>query len=89
MSRARRLSYLEVSTRYVPPCFSTFRAPPCTDRASAHPLRPLQVCELVDNELLGEGTLFSIADARRRLLTPGARVVPRGALAGAAPSERF
>ena len=28
------------------------------------------VCELVDNEMLGEGTLFSIADARRRLLVP-------------------
>ena len=36
------------------------------------------VCELVDNEFLGEGTLTSIADARRRLLTPGAPIVPKG-----------
>ena len=43
------------------------------------------VCELVDNELLGEGTLTSIADARRRLLTQGARIVPRGGALYALP----
>ena len=47
----------------------------------------LLVCELVDNELLGEGTLFSIADARRRLLTPKARIVPRGGVLFARPVE--
>lgn len=45
------------------------------------------VCELVDNEMLGEGTLFSIADARRRLLVPKARVVPRGGSLFALPIE--
>ena len=46
-----------------------------------------QVCELVDNELLGEGTLTSIADARRRLLTPTARVVPSGGVLWALPVQ--
>ena len=47
----------------------------------------LLVCELVDNELLGEGTLTSIADARRRLLAPRARVVPSGGALFALPIE--
>ena len=54
---------------------------PCSAQAS------LLVCELVDNELLGEGTLSSIADARRRLLVPGAEVVPRGAALFALPVQ--
>ena len=32
------------------------------------------VCEILDNGLLGEGVLQSIADARNRLLKPGLSV---------------
>jgi len=35
------------------------------------------VCEIVDDQLLGEGVLSTVADARRRLLKLGGRVVPR------------
>jgi predicted RNA methylase len=34
------------------------------------------VCELIGDDPLGEGILETVADARRRLLKPGARVVP-------------
>ena len=37
------------------------------------------VCEIVDDNLLGEGILASVADARRRLLSPTAIVIPRAA----------
>ena len=37
----------------------------------------LLVCEIVDDMLLGEGVLTSIADARRRLLHPAAAIIPR------------
>jgi len=39
----------------------------------------LLVCEIVDDQLLGEGVLSTVADARRRLLKPGATILPRGA----------
>eukprot|EP00966_Prymnesium_polylepis_P127717 2952998-Prymnesium_polylepis.1 len=45
------------------------------------------VCELVDNEFLGEGTLYSIADARRRLLAPNAPIVPKGGAIYAIPAQ--
>ena len=35
------------------------------------------VCEIVDDMLLGEGILTTVTDARRRLLTPSAAVLPR------------
>jgi len=38
----------------------------------------LLVCEIVDDMLLGEGVLATVADARRRLLRPGAPILPRG-----------
>jgi protein arginine N-methyltransferase 7 len=47
----------------------------------------LLVCEIVDNQLLGEGVLTTIADARRRLLTPGATIIPSGAKVFATPVE--
>ena len=36
----------------------------------------LLVSEIVSNELLGEGMLASIEDAKRRLLEPGAKLIP-------------
>lgn len=36
------------------------------------------VCEIVDDLLLGESVLTTVADARRRLLTPRATILPRG-----------
>lgn len=36
------------------------------------------VCEIVDDMLLGEGVLTSVSDARTRLLSPSACVLPRG-----------
>ena len=39
----------------------------------------LLVCEIVDDGLLGEGVLTTIADARRRLLTPQPTIIPCGA----------
>ena len=36
------------------------------------------VCEIVDDLLLGESVLTTVADARQRLLTPSAAIVPRG-----------
>lgn len=42
------------------------------------------VSEILANDFVGEGVLSSLADARRRLLKPGARIIPgRGALMGA------
>ena len=39
------------------------------------------MCEIVDDQLLGEGVLATVADARRRLLAPDACILPRaGAL---------
>ncbi len=38
----------------------------------------LLVSEILSSELLGEGVLSSIEDARRRLLKPGARIIPAG-----------
>jgi len=37
------------------------------------------VSEIFSSELLGEGVLASLEDAKRRLLVPGARIVPRAA----------
>ena len=37
------------------------------------------VCEIVDDLLLGESIQTTIADARARLLHPGAVILPRGA----------
>ena len=45
------------------------------------------VCEIVDNMLLGEGVLSSVEDARRRLLTPAAPIIPRGGTLYALPVE--
>ena len=42
------------------------------------------VFEVLDSELLGEGVLPSLRDARQRLLTPGAPVVPARATVFAA-----
>ena len=39
-------------------------------------LADVLVCEIVDDGLLGEGVLATVADARRRLLRPGALVIP-------------
>ena len=39
-------------------------------------LADLLVCEIVDDMLLGEGILTSVADARRRLLAPSACILP-------------
>jgi predicted RNA methylase len=36
------------------------------------------VSEIFSNELIGEGVLSSIDDARRRLLSPGGRIIPSG-----------
>lgn len=36
------------------------------------------MCEIVDDMLLGEGILTTVADARRRLLAPSASIIPRG-----------
>ena len=45
------------------------------------------VCEIVDDQLLGEGVLTSVGDARRRLLTRDAQIIPRGATVYALPIE--
>ena len=37
---------------------------------------PQLVCEIVDDMLLGEGILTTVADARRRLLSPRACIIP-------------
>ena len=47
----------------------------------------LLVCEIVDDQLLGEGVLTTVADARRRLLKPDARILPRGGSLYALPVE--
>ena len=41
---------------------------------------PADICvsELIDDHVIGDGVLASIADARKRLLTPEALIVPRG-----------
>ena len=45
------------------------------------------VCEIVDDQLLGEGALLTIDDARRRLLADGAAIIPAGAVVYAQPLE--
>ena len=45
------------------------------------------VCEIVDDQLLGEGVLTTIDDARRRLLTEHAQVIPSGAAVHTQPVE--
>lgn len=41
----------------------------------------LLVSEILSSEFLGEGVLYSIEDAKRRLLKPGARIIPaRGSI---------
>ncbi|MPY72363.1 MAG: methyltransferase domain-containing protein [Alphaproteobacteria bacterium] len=47
----------------------------------------LLVAEILDAGLLGEGMLRSFADARARLLKPGAAVIPQAATVHAAPVE--
>ena len=47
----------------------------------------LLVCEVVDDLLLGEGVLPTVADARARLLAPGARIIPSGGALWALPVE--
>jgi type II protein arginine methyltransferase len=47
----------------------------------------LLVCEIVDDQLLGEGVLTTIADARRRLLSPNAAIIPCGASVFALPVQ--
>ena len=47
----------------------------------------LLVCEIVDDQLLGEGVLTTVCDARRRLLKPGAVILPRGGSLFALPVE--
>ena len=42
------------------------------------PAARAQVSELIDDHLIGDGVLNSIGDARRRLLAPGAAVIPWG-----------
>lgn len=50
-------------------------------------LADVLVCEIVDDQLLGEGVLRTVQDARRRLLKPSARIIPRGAVVYAQPIE--
>ena len=57
------------------------------DPADVGGLFDVLVCEIVDDQLLGEGVLTTIADARRRLLTPDAAVIPCGAAIYALPIE--
>ena len=45
------------------------------------------IMEIFDTVLIGEGVLPSLADARRRLLKPGARVLPQGGRLYAAAVE--
>jgi hypothetical protein len=47
----------------------------------------LLVCEIVDDLLLGESVLTTVADARRRLLTRDAIILPRGGSLWALPVE--
>src|SRR5690606_6174027 len=47
----------------------------------------LLVAEICDAGLLGEGILAAIADARARLLRPGAAIIPRSAALYALPIE--
>ena len=97
---AERVSSLEMVPAMAAVARHCVRANCMSDRITVHEMKStdieaealggragLLVCELVDNELLGEGTLFSIADARKRLLTPTARVVPKGGALFAIPME--
>ena len=45
-----------------------------------HGRADLLVCEIVDDQLLGEGVLSTVQDARRRLLRPNAQIIPSGAV---------
>ena len=47
----------------------------------------LLVCEIVDDLLLGESVLTTVADARRRLLRSGATILPQGGALWAVPVE--
>lgn len=47
----------------------------------------LLVCEIVDDQLLGEGVLTTIADARRQLLSSNAAIIPCGASVFALPVQ--
>ena len=55
--------------------------------AAAIPPADVLVCEIVDDMLLGEGVLSTVADARRRLLSPAAQIIPRGGTLYALPVE--
>ena len=46
-----------------------------------------RVSELLDDHLIGDGVLSTITDARKRLLTPSAAVIPSGAKVFATPVE--
>lgn len=48
-----------------------------SDEIALDPRADLLVTEIFDCALLGEGCIPSIADARRRLLTPAAEIIPR------------
>ncbi|KAL1515803.1 hypothetical protein AB1Y20_002419 [Prymnesium parvum] len=50
------------------------------DEAKLDGKADLLVCEIVDDQLLGEGVLTTVKDARRRLLKPGAQIIPSGAV---------
>ena len=70
----------------LPPC--TPLGPRPTRRAHAsfpYQRADLLVSELIDDHVIGDGVLHSISDARRRLLTPEALIVPRGARMYAIP----
>ena len=49
------------------------------DPSTVGGLFDLLVCEIVDDQLLGEGVLTTIDDARRRLLTSNPMIIPSGA----------
>ena len=97
---ATRVSSLEMVLRWRPWRALRAQANGMADRIRIHEMKStdieadaiggragMLVCELVDNEMLGEGTLFSIADARLWLLVLKARVVPRGGSLFALPIE--
>jgi len=57
------------------------------DPADVGGLFDILVCEIVDDQLLGEGVLTTVADARRRLLAPDAAIIPCAAAVFALPIE--
>ena len=54
------------------------RSDQLTEYAMGGERADLLVSELIDDHVIGDGVLSSISDARRRLLTPSAYIVPRG-----------